>query len=100
MAKRSMHLRTRLLMCKVVEVLCINVVPDWRNALESMIKIYKTCHVDRYLAIWLILYRYQMIEEYLDIQLEPNYVGRFGCDHRLCSRATTTGNNRTHHLNY
>lgn len=54
MAKRSMHPRTRLLMCKVMKILCINVVPDQRNALESMIKIYKTCHVDRHLATWLI----------------------------------------------
>lgn len=55
MEKRSMHLRTRLLMCKVVIILCINVVPDQGNALESMIKIYKTCHIDWHLAIWLIL---------------------------------------------
>lgn len=55
MEKRSMHLRTQLLMCKIVKILCINVVPDQRNAPESMIKIYKTCHVDRHLAIWLIV---------------------------------------------
>lgn len=55
MEKRSIHLRTRHLMCKVVTVLCTTVVLDQRNARESMIKIYKTCHVDRHLAIWLML---------------------------------------------
>lgn len=42
-------------MCKVVKILSINFVPGQRNALENMIKIYKTCHLDRHSAIWLIL---------------------------------------------